>query len=160
MNDRRTQQGVSLVELVITLVLIGILAAVGASRFFGTRTYDQRGFAGDMVSALRYAQKEAIVSRCEVAVSIDSAADSYALSYTGSGPGGCPAQPVTRPWDGQPYAASAPGGVDVQSPVSPLTYRPLGSVSAGGMSGATSIKVGPFTIEVQAESGVAYVPGW
>jgi len=152
------QRGISLVELVITLVLVGILAAVGASRFFGTRTYDERGFAGRMVSALRYAQKEAIASRCDVDVSIDSGADSYALAYAGTGPGGCSAQPVSQPWDGQPYAASAPVGVDVQSPVATLTYEPLGN--ATGISGSASIKVGRFTVEIQAESGIAYVSGW
>lgn len=156
-------RGFTLVELVLTLVVVGILVAVGASRYFGTQTYEERGFAGKTVSALRFAQKTAMAGRCEIRVVVDAAADRYALSYTGNGPGNgtagsCPAAgtPVPRPGGGN-YAETAPSGVDVQTGVT-LTYAPSGAATIA--SGATTVPIGAFQLNIEPESGLAYVQGF
>lgn len=154
MNRMPKVRGVTLIELVLTLILLGILAAVGASRFSGTQTYDERGFAGKMVSALRHAQKTAVSSRCEVQVAIDDSSDSYALTYTGSG--ACTSGPVTRPGGGN-YAEAAPSGVDVRDSVT-LRFQPLGSAVVD--SGSAPVRVGTFTVAMEPETGMAYVQGW
>lgn len=145
-----------MVELVLTLLLVGILAAIGASRFFGTQTYDERGFAGKLVSAVRYAQKTAVSSRCHVAVTVDGSGEQYALSYNGNGPGGCSSGAVTRPGGGT-YAEAASSGVDVQGSVT-LVYTALGSATV--QSGSLPVRVGAFTLQVIPETGLAYVQGW
>ncbi len=66
------QRGFTLVELVMTLVIIGILAAVVGPRFFDRQVFDERLFFEETVSAVRYAQKLALASGCDVQVSIDS----------------------------------------------------------------------------------------
>lgn len=157
---RRGVRGFTLVELVLTLLVVGILAAVGASRYFGTRTYDERGFVAKTVSALRFAQKTAMAGRCEIRAVVDAAADSYALTYTGNGPGdgtagSCPAAGthVPRPGGGN-YAETAPSGVEVQAGVT-LTYAPSGTATV--VSGATAVPIGAFQLNIEPESGLAYV---
>ncbi|MBA1147185.1 hypothetical protein H0Z60_08930 [Ectothiorhodospiraceae bacterium WFHF3C12] len=145
------------------VLLVGILAAVGASRFFGTQTYDERGFAGKAVSALRYAQKSAMAGRCEIRVNLDAAADSYTLSYTGNGPGNgtpgsCPASgtPVPRPGGGN-YSETAASGVDVQGGVT-LHYSSSGAATITG--GSSTVPIGTFQLNIEPQSGLAYVQGF
>ena len=49
-----------MVELVTVIVVIGILGAIGASRFFDNNTFAGRAYADQAKSVVRYAQKLAI----------------------------------------------------------------------------------------------------
>ena len=65
-RSRSSAQGVTLIELIVVLLLIGILSAYVASRFFSTSSFDQAGFTQQSLSSIRYAQKLAIASGCDV----------------------------------------------------------------------------------------------
>ncbi|MDO8464478.1 MAG: prepilin-type N-terminal cleavage/methylation domain-containing protein [Gallionella sp.] len=60
--------GFTLVELAITIVIIGVLAAAVAPRFYDVDVFQSRGFADQVQATLRYAQKAAIAKRRNVCV--------------------------------------------------------------------------------------------
>jgi len=61
------------------MIIIGILATVAGPRFFDLDTFNQRGFYDEVLSAVRYAQKLAISSGCEVQFTVTTDT-SYALN--------------------------------------------------------------------------------
>ena len=66
------QRGFTLVELIMTMVILGIIAAVAAPRFFSTNVFQSRGFADQVQTTLRYAQKIAIAQRITVCVRVSA----------------------------------------------------------------------------------------
>jgi len=72
MNAPLGQKGFTLIELVMTLVILGILSATFSPKFFQLSTYQQRVFFDDTLAAIRYAQKLAVATGCNVQVSIAS----------------------------------------------------------------------------------------
>jgi MSHA pilin protein MshC len=60
--------GFSLVELVTVIVLLGILGIVALGRLGNQDGFAARGFFDDTVTAVRFAQKLAISSGCDVRV--------------------------------------------------------------------------------------------
>ena len=69
-NDN--QRGFTLVELIMTLVIVGILAVFVAPRFFDSNVFQSRGFADQVQASLRYAQKIAIAQHRFVCVAFTS----------------------------------------------------------------------------------------
>ncbi|VXB06998.1 conserved hypothetical protein [Massilia sp. 9I] len=57
-----------MVELIVVLMLVGILGAIGASRFFERSSFDTAAYADQVRAMLRYAQKAAIARNTPVYV--------------------------------------------------------------------------------------------
>ena len=72
-----SNSGFSLVELITVIVLLGILGIVALGRLGNQDAFAARGFFDDTVTAVRFAQKLAISSGCDVRVI--TTATSYAL---------------------------------------------------------------------------------
>jgi MSHA pilin protein MshC len=75
-----------MVELIIVIILIGILGAIGAGRYFNRSGFDAAAFAEQSAAMLRYAQKLAIAQNRPVYV--QSSTSGISLCYTGANPCG------------------------------------------------------------------------
>ena len=91
-----------MVELIVVIVLIGILSAIGASRFFDRTPYDITAFAEQGRAMLRYAQKLAIAQNRPVYVQVVGNVQGVALCFA--------AKPPCQPADQVPAPSGANSG--------------------------------------------------
>lgn len=159
MSGAGHSDGFTLVELVIVLILAGVLAAVGTSRFFVLQDFQERGFYDDTLAAVRYAQKLAVASGCDVEVKVG--AGGFALTErSGCSTGGFTVA-VRKPGSGGAYTGSPPRGVSVGT--LDFYYDALGrpySVSNGTpLTANATLTIGtrtPRTLTVERETGFVH----
>jgi MSHA pilin protein MshC len=63
------QRGFTIIELIVTMIIVGIMAVVALPRFEGLGAFDARGAGDQVASYLRFAQKSALAQRRHVQVS-------------------------------------------------------------------------------------------
>jgi len=152
------QHGFTLVEIVLTLVILGILASVAGPRFFDLSAFNERGFYDEVLSAVRYAQKYAISSGCEVQFSVIT--NTYTLNQRNTNcTTGTFTLPVYNPGTHQPgFTGNAPSGVTLSmNPVSTIVFNAQGFIPAQSNASVT-ISTGGRTITVIGGSGFAKTP--
>jgi MSHA pilin protein MshC len=153
-DSRIASKGFTLVELVITILLVGILAAVGGSRFMVIGDFNERFFLDETLGAIRYAQKLAVVTGCTTQV--DFSASGFSVEQRASCASGSFTQSVPHPGNGSPtYTGVAPNGISVSSDVDPLAFDALGRALDGSTTSDASITVGSRSIAVAGETGFA-----
>jgi MSHA pilin protein MshC len=74
-------RGFTIVELVVVIIILGIISAVAAPRFFDLQDYKEIAFKDELVSALRFAQKRAVASGEVVEVVVDDGNRDFYLRY-------------------------------------------------------------------------------
>ncbi len=149
--------GFTLPELVITLVVISILAAVIIPRFAQKSDFDVFGYAEQTREALRFAQKSAIAKRRLVCVAI--ASNNISLQFASSfGVSSCNTA-LINPATGKAYGVAsqdaAPSGVGITS-IS-FNFDPLGHPSFAAnqtlnVTGGSSAQL----ITIEAETGYVH----
>jgi MSHA pilin protein MshC len=151
------QAGLTIVELVLVIVIIGVLGALAGPRFFDDQTFGERAYAEEVASMLRYAQKVAVGSGCRVRV--DLAAAGYTLTQQAASGGHCNPSDTSFTTavglpTGESASGTAPAGVGVAPPLV-LVFDALGRTSLGADQ---SVTIGPHTLTIRANSGLVTGP--
>ncbi len=142
--------GFTLVELITTLILLGILALVAVPRFFDRRDYDARAFLDQTAAMLRYAQKAAIAKRRSVCV--EFTANSVQLRVkSNEGDGACDAD-LAGPAGDAPYTVTAHGSVAFAPVPANLRFTAEGRPTSGA-----SITIGGAASPLRVEAETGYV---
>ncbi|MCX7193492.1 MAG: prepilin-type N-terminal cleavage/methylation domain-containing protein [Proteobacteria bacterium] len=148
-------KGFTLIELVMTMVIIGIMGAVAVPRFFGTSVFQSRGYADQLKATLRYAQKAASAQNRFICVTF--AANSITLTYDATQSSSahvtatCPGSNLAGPSGQIPYKVTAPGGITL-SGATAFYFDTLGKPSA-----AQAITVAGYATPVTVEAETGYV---
>jgi MSHA pilin protein MshC len=141
--------GYTLVELVVVMVVLGILSAYAVPRFFERTPFAERGYADELSATLRYAQKTAIASGCDVGVT--PSATGYLTSILAAPNPQCVVTQITRS-DGTPLSGTCPS--DVTCPAAPqIVFTPSGGVT----SVVATLAIGSHTLDVDQFSGLVTV---
>jgi MSHA pilin protein MshC len=163
----RLQSGFTLIEVIAVMVLVGVLAAVGASRFFDAAGFRASGLASEMAAAVRYGQKIAFASRCRVQVTINGNVGGtdflYALHYVDeparSVPLDCTDGPLVDvprppPQAAAAYAAPSAAGVEVVG-AAQFVFDDEGVPR--GLAAPAVVQIGGRRLTVEPGSGLVYV---
>jgi len=169
---RRRHAGFTLTELVMTLVIAGLLAAVVGPRFFSSRDFQERGFYDETVAAVRYAQKLAFATGCGVQVNISNTGYSLVRQNANcltnpltTWQSAAFTQPVSNPTgsNGAAFANAPPSDVTLNSTTAQFYFCPQGQVAAtaencgnGTVLGA-NVTVTVNTRQFQVIAGGGYV---
>jgi MSHA pilin protein MshC len=152
----RHHNGFTIIELVTVIVIVGVLGALAAPKFFDTQPYAQRGYAEEIGAALRLARNVAIASGCNVQFTINVATGYQAAQDAPSnvpiaghcGNTGTWPTMVNRS-DGTALAGQPPAAADVAA-AAQVVFDSQGRVVGAA---PPPIVVGPYSVTVD-------VNGW
>lgn len=133
---RLPQSGMTLLELVSVVVVLGVLSVYAAPRIMDNTAFFARGFHDETISLLRYAQKTAVAQRRDVCVTFTDSSAQLSIAATAGGtcdtalPG--PAQNCDQGLPlGRKACVNARSGVTYRPAPAVLTFDGLGQPSAG-----------------------------
>lgn len=148
------QRGFTLVELVMTMIIIGILAVVALPRFDLLGGFDEIGYRDQVKATLEYARKAAVAQRRSVRVTLAGNGLTIDIQrQTPEGEGTASWAALSLPGTST-NQITAPGAVTLTGPAT-LTFDPLGRPAATSytymVTGDSSA-----TITVEAETGYVH----
>ena len=147
------QRGFTLVEFIVVILIAGILSFVALGKLNNTGEVNAQGFADQVASQLRYAQKTAIAQRTTVYVNV-AAANEHVYSCFDSGTPTC-AQELVLP-TGDVADITGPSSATMTSTVTQFSFNGLGAPSTNSVVTlvVTATSSGAaFTATVQPVSG-------
>ncbi|MDB5807978.1 MAG: prepilin-type N-terminal cleavage/methylation protein [Betaproteobacteria bacterium] len=157
MSKKADLRGFTLVELITTLIVIGILAAFAAPRFMDRTGFESRGFYDQAQNMVRYAQKIAIAQRRTlpsgqpIVVTITANSVSVCCKKP-DGTGGAVIDPST----GSALSLGTPSGVAFAAATT-FTFDGNGSPSAAQMITVNSTGVGDVSRTFYVDAVTGYV---
>jgi MSHA pilin protein MshC len=157
---RRKLAGFTLVELVVTLIVVTILAVVAIPRL-NTHTFDTVSFYQEALASVRYAQKEAVAKRRVVCVGLS--ANSVTVRFAKNINSFACDTDLTSPRGVSPFTVTAITGVTLSSApaIATLFFDPLGRPfdAAGVSSPQRTISItgdGTQTFVIEPETGYVH----
>ncbi|MDQ9170227.1 prepilin-type N-terminal cleavage/methylation domain-containing protein [Oxalobacteraceae bacterium R-40] len=147
--------GFTLIELIITMVILAIISVVAIPKMFDTDAFEARGFHDEAVASIRYAQKVAIAQRSNVFVNVNSGSGTLCLTYVAD-PDCNDANAVRDPSGSTQFTRTAPGGITINSSVQ-FYFTPLGQPIPDGAVNVNVVGAGVTrTITVERETGYVH----
>lgn len=143
----RAVRGFTVVELITTIVILGILAAMAAPRFFDRDSFENRGFYDQVISALRYAQKAAIAQHRFVCVGFGVSSVTLTIGATNA----CGTN-LVGPTGLSPYSVSSTTTSFATPLPASFYFDALGRPSA-----AAAITISGYAIPITVEAETGYV---
>lgn len=143
--------GFTLIELVMTMVIVGILAAVVAPRFFDNNVFQSRGFADQVQATLRYAQKLAIAQHRFACAAFTN--NSITLTI---GPTAACGTPLLSPTGEANYVITAPAGITFAAIPTDFSFNALGTPTNAPQT--INIIGASDGITIEAETGYVHSP--
>ncbi|MBC7840860.1 MAG: prepilin-type N-terminal cleavage/methylation domain-containing protein [Gemmatimonadaceae bacterium] len=150
---RKSSSGFTLIELIASITIIAILAAVALPRVPAAIPFAERGYADGIAASLRQSRAVALASGCAVQFTVDAAgyrAFQHAAAGTHCALAGAWSTPVRR-GNGQNLDELNPAGV-VLGANRQFVFAADGSVAAGPVT----IAIGPHVVTVDA-TGIVQV---
>lgn len=149
-------KGFTLMELVVTMVTIGILAVVIIPKWSGSSGFDERGFRDRVVTGLRYAQKSAIAARRTVCASFSTppAQASFRISDN-NGAADCSVGAVLVGADAAPLVITATGNTSFVALPADVVFDAAGRPGSGVLISISGLEAA-LAITVEAESGYVH----
>ena len=140
-------RGFTLIELVVVILLMAILMATAAPRFFARNDFEGPAYAQELASAARYGQKLAIANGCTVRLVVT--VSSYVLQQAANPDctGGF-TRVVVHPATGGDFSAAAPTGITIAGAPATLDFNSRGVPDIPG-----SFTVSGRTVAIAAGSG-------
>ena len=154
----RLMRGFSLIELIVVIMVMAILAAYAAPRFFGQGDFEAPAFAHELAAAARYAQKLAVISGCRVDLTVTATGYSLLQPAAPTPPTPpCTGTPtmtlaVKHPATGDAYTGTVPSGVSIGGTPDTVQFSASGAPDA-----AASYSVGGIAVTIAAGSGYVEV---
>jgi MSHA pilin protein MshC len=159
-SRRQKDAGFTLIELVVTLIVVAILAVIAIPRL-NTRTFDTVGFHQEALSTVRFAQKEAVAKRRVVCVTLG--VNSVSIRFARNiGAFVCDTD-LTSPRGISPFTVTASAGVTLSSApaIGTFYFDPLGRPldAAGVFSPQRTITItgdGTRSFVIEPETGYVH----
>jgi len=151
--NKKNTVGFSLFEFIIVIVLLSILSVFALSSLFDQDEFAARGFFDDTVNAVRFAQKLAISTGCEVQVTISAAG--YQMSQ--KGPPDCATGAfiaVKNPANRGNNYLNLNSGFSL-SPVTSITFDARG-IPLSGSDATITISGTSYSFEVDGQTGLVW----
>ena len=148
-------KGFTVIELVMTIVILGVISATALPKFFNYQVYQQQVYFDDTINAIRYAQKLAVVTACNVQVQLSASQFTLSrpanISLCTSTTSSDYSLAVSRPGTGESsYQGTLPAAL-----ATPIIFY---FVSKGTASANLTITIGSRTIIVVQNTGFVYAP--
>jgi len=148
---RRAPRGFTLLELLVVLLIGGILSFYAMGQIANVGEVNAQGFADQLASELRFAQKAAVAQRRSVYVNVTAASNHLYACLDAAVP--C-LHPLAQP-SGGVLDVTGPASVVLTSTVTQFSFNSFGSPSTNAAIRlvATASSGQRYTVTVQADTG-------